>query len=134
VHLIFHYLKTLGKISSEDMIWPMAPKAIAGRIKYASLGDDHERCSHRNDDNMSLLRIGKYVHNGEVIKATMQINDNVTPPPSTTNKELHRKLINDTRDIISKYMFHDRIDDVVKWVEMEDIYNGGYLQRNSRQR
>jgi len=112
------------------MIWPMAPKTkgicevTRGRIKYASLGDDRERRSHRNDDNMSLLRIGKYVHNGEVIKATMQINDNVTPPSfNHKQRTAHRKLINDTRDIISKYMFHDRIDDVMKWVEMEDIYN-----------
>ena len=72
---------------------------------------------------MPLLRIGKYTK-GEVRKATLQINDN-QPPPSFSHKQrtAHRKLINDTRDIVTKYLFHDRIDDVMKWIEMTDIYN-----------
>jgi len=73
---------------------------------------------------MPLLRIGKYKAKGEVRKATLQINDN-QPPPSFSHKQrtAHRKLINDTRDIITKNLFHDRIEDVMKWAEMTDIYN-----------
>ena len=94
-----------------------------GRIFYSAL-EDRERRTQRKCDKMPLIRIGKYRTKGETVKATLQINDQRDPPSfNYTHRSAQRKLFYDIKDGFSKYLFHDRVGDVEKWVEMTDVYN-----------
>jgi len=75
-------------------------------------------------DTMHLLRIGKYKDRGETVTAIRQIHSD-QPPASFNNKQrtAQRRLFNDIRDDFSKYLFDNRIDDVMSWVEMTDVFN-----------
>ena len=60
---------------------------------------------------------------GFTIAATKQINGGEDPPFfSLKQRTAQRKVLNDSRDLVSYYLFCDEIDVVVNWMNMTDIY------------
>jgi len=97
------------------------------KVRYKYLEDDDGRSirpTTKTADTMHLLRIGKYKDRGETVTAIRQIHSD-QPPASFNNKQrtAQRRLFNDIRDDFSKYLFDNRIDDVMSWVEMTDVFN-----------
>eukprot|EP00985_Skeletonema_marinoi_P013049 scaffold6436_cov80-Skeletonema_marinoi.AAC.1 len=116
VHLPFHVQKQYEeKISSKGMDYLLTPKDTA-KLREQSI-----RPTMKTADTMHLLRIGKYKDRGETVTAIRQIHSD-QPPASFNNKQrtAQRRLFNDIRDDFSKYLFDNRIDDVMSWVEMTE--------------
>lgn len=86
--------------------------------------DNHEYLTKKEYIKMHCLRIGKYKNRGVTVKATAQINNDQFHSTSITFNHRHRsarrRLFNDIRGDFTKYLFDDRIDEVMRWVEMTD--------------
>lgn len=99
---------------------------IHGHCEVTTGGIDPNRIGSTKQTytKMLLLRIGKYNHKGETNKASSQINDGEVHATDVTFNHKHRtaqrRLFNDIRDDFSKYLFDDRIDEVMRWVEIAD--------------
>ena len=95
--------------------------------KYIIMDDDINEYTTDDFVKMHLFRIGKYKERGMTTKATTQINAGEVPASSITFNHKHRtarrRLFNNINNDFSKYLFDERIDDVMRWVEMTDVYN-----------
>lgn len=98
-----------------------------GGIKRERMDEDGVKSTKPQYIKMLCLRIGKYKHRGLTVKATTQINNGQFHSTSVTFNHKHRtarrRLFNDIRDDFTKYLFDDRLDEVMRWVEMTDVFD-----------
>ncbi len=93
------------------------------------MDDDHNHIESTTEEfvQMHLFRIGKYKERGMTTKATTQIKSGEVPVTSIAFNHKHRtarrRLFNNINNDFSKHLFDERIDEVMHWVEMTDVYN-----------
>lgn len=73
--------------------------------------------------DMAMLRVGSYGNEGETVNPTLQINDCTDPPEFDPRlRSGHRRLTNAIRPSLRELYLRDKVDAVMKWVEMRDIF------------